>query len=121
MIPLSVRRPSAPTTNRREEGLGLCFIVGSTRVREGQVALIIGEPGVSKSRLVAESHDRIRGAPHIWMESTGERFLENTPFHAIIETLLPAARTAERRQMLSRRSSRLPVNNGRNRSSCESR
>src|SRR5262245_49371457 len=51
------------------------------------MALIIGEPGIGKSRLVAEFHDRIRDAPHIWMESAGEQFFENTPFHAIIEML----------------------------------
>jgi predicted ATPase len=56
-----------------------------TREGEGQVALIIGEPGIGKSRLVAEFHNRIRDAPHIWMESAGEQFFENTPFHAIIE------------------------------------
>jgi predicted ATPase len=57
------------------------------REGEGQVALIIGEPGIGKSRLVAEFHDRIRDTPHIWMKSAGERFFENTPFHAIIEML----------------------------------
>ncbi|MBV8360795.1 MAG: zinc-ribbon domain-containing protein, partial [Deltaproteobacteria bacterium] len=36
---------------------------------EGQLALIIGEPGIGKSRLAAEFHDRIRDTPHIWMES----------------------------------------------------
>ncbi|MBV8358539.1 MAG: AAA family ATPase, partial [Deltaproteobacteria bacterium] len=54
---------------------------------EGQLALIIGEPGIGKSRLAAEFHDRIRDTPHIWMESAGEQFFENTPFHAIIEML----------------------------------
>ena len=56
-----------------------------TREGEGQVALIIGEPGIGKSRIVAEFHDRIRDARHIWMESAGEQFFENTPFHSIIE------------------------------------
>ena len=54
---------------------------------EGQLALIIGEPGIGKSRLVAEFHDRIRDTPHIWLESAGEQFFENTPFHAIVEML----------------------------------
>jgi predicted ATPase len=49
--------------------------------------MIIGEPGIGKSRVVAEFHDRIRDTPHIWMESGGEQFLENTPFHAIREML----------------------------------
>jgi predicted ATPase/class 3 adenylate cyclase len=58
-----------------------------TREGEGQVALIIGEPGIGKSRLVAEFHDRIRDTPHTWMESAGEQFFENTPFHALTEML----------------------------------
>lgn len=56
-----------------------------TRESEGQLTLIIGEPGIGKSRLVAEFHNRIRDAPHIWMESAGDQFFNNTPFHAIIE------------------------------------
>jgi predicted ATPase len=31
-----------------------------SREGEGQVALIVGEPGIGKSRLVVELHDRIR-------------------------------------------------------------
>jgi predicted ATPase len=58
-----------------------------TREGKGQMALIIGEPGIGKSRLVAEFHDLIRDAPHIWMESAGEQFFENTPFHTIREML----------------------------------
>ena len=58
-----------------------------TREGEGQLALIMGEPGIGKSRLVAELHDRIRDAPHIWMESAGDQLFENTPFHASIEML----------------------------------
>jgi predicted ATPase len=58
-----------------------------TREGEGQTVLIIGEPGIGKSGLVAEFHERIRDFPHIWLESAGEQFFENTPFHAIIETL----------------------------------
>jgi len=54
---------------------------------EGQLVVVVGEAGIGKSRLVAEFHDRIRDARHIWMESPGEQFFESTPFHAIIEML----------------------------------
>ena len=54
---------------------------------EGQLVLVIGEAGIGKSRLVAEFHHRIRDTPHTWMESAGEQFFENTPFHAVSEML----------------------------------
>jgi predicted ATPase len=48
---------------------------------------IAGEAEIGKSRLVAEFRDRIRDTPHVWMESAGEQFFQNTPFHAITEML----------------------------------
>jgi predicted ATPase len=76
-----------PFVGRDEELRLLLSRWQRARDGEGQVALIIGEPGIGKSRLVAEFHDRIRDAAHIWMESAGEQFFENTPFHAIIDLL----------------------------------
>jgi class 3 adenylate cyclase len=72
----------------REEELRL-LLSRWERIREGdgQVALVVGEAGIGKSRLVAEFHHRIRETPHIWMESAGEQFFENTPFHAVTEML----------------------------------
>jgi class 3 adenylate cyclase/predicted ATPase len=84
---LRAARGLTPFVGRKEELRLLLSCWERTRGGEGQVALIIGEPGIGKSRLVAEFHDRIREAPHIWMESAGEQFFENTPFHAIIEML----------------------------------
>jgi class 3 adenylate cyclase/tetratricopeptide (TPR) repeat protein len=84
---LRTARTLTPFVGREEELRLLLSRWERTREGEGQMALIIGEPGIGKSRLVAEFHDRIRDAPHIWMESAGEQFFENTPFYAITEML----------------------------------
>ena len=84
---LRTARGLTPFVGREEEMRLLLSRWDRTREGEGQLALIIGEPGIGKSRLVAEFHDRIRDSPHIWMESAGEQFFENSPFHALTEML----------------------------------
>jgi class 3 adenylate cyclase/tetratricopeptide (TPR) repeat protein len=54
---------------------------------EGQVALIIGEAGIGKSRLVQRFHEQIASTPHTWIEAAAGPFFQNTPFHPIIEML----------------------------------
>jgi class 3 adenylate cyclase/predicted ATPase len=105
---LGAARGLTPFVGREEELQLLLSRWERTRENQGQLALIIGEPGIGKSRLVAEFHDRIRDAPHIWMESAGEQFFENTPFHAFIEMLSQwlqlqdAANTEEQCERLER-------------------
>jgi class 3 adenylate cyclase/tetratricopeptide (TPR) repeat protein len=84
---LGAARGLTPFVGREDEMLLLLSRWERAREGEGQLALIIGEPGIGKSRLVAEFHDRIRDTPHIWLESGGEQVFEHTPFHAIIEML----------------------------------
>jgi class 3 adenylate cyclase/tetratricopeptide (TPR) repeat protein len=54
---------------------------------EGQVALIIGEAGIGKSRLVQRFHEQIAGAPHTWIEASAGAFFQNTPFYSVTELL----------------------------------
>jgi len=54
---------------------------------EGQVALISGEAGIGKSRLVQRFHEQIAGTPHTWIETGAGAFFQNTPFHPISEML----------------------------------
>ena len=54
---------------------------------EGQVALIIGEAGIGKSRLVKRFHEQIAGTPHTWVEAAAGAFYQNTPFYAVSEML----------------------------------
>jgi predicted ATPase len=47
--------------------------------------LIVGEPGIGKSRLLEEFHGRLRDAPHTWLEWSCSQLLQNTPLHPIAE------------------------------------
>src|SRR6266851_5527250 len=76
-----------PFVGREEELRLMLSRWERTREGEGQVVLVVGEAGIGKSRLVAEFHERIRDTPHIWMESAGDQFFANSPFHAITEML----------------------------------
>src|SRR5262249_30379289 len=59
------------------------------RVQEGQgqVALIIGEAGIGKSRLMQRFHELINDTPHTRIETTTAPFFQNTPFYAMVEML----------------------------------
>jgi predicted ATPase len=54
---------------------------------EGQVALIIGEAGIGKSRLVPRFHEQIAGTPHTWSQCATAPFYQNTPFYQVVEVL----------------------------------
>jgi class 3 adenylate cyclase/tetratricopeptide (TPR) repeat protein len=84
---LAAARSLTPLVGREEELRLLLSRWQRAREGEGQLALVVGEAGIGKSRLVAEFHDRIRDTPHIWMESAGEQFFENSPFHPLTEML----------------------------------
>ena len=54
---------------------------------EGQMALIIGEAGIGKSRLTRRFHEQLAGTPHTWVEAAAGAFYQNTPFYAVTEML----------------------------------
>jgi class 3 adenylate cyclase len=54
---------------------------------EGQLALIVGEAGIGKSRLVQRFHETIAGTPHTWIEAGAGAFFQNTPFYPVTEML----------------------------------
>jgi predicted ATPase len=47
--------------------------------------LIVGEPGLAKSRLIEEFHARLRDTPHTRVEWSCSQLLQNTPLHPIGE------------------------------------
>jgi class 3 adenylate cyclase/predicted ATPase len=70
----------------RKEELGLLASRWErARGGEGQLALIVGEPGLGKSRLIDEFHTRLAETPHTWVEWSASQLLQNTPLHPIVE------------------------------------
>jgi len=57
------------------------------REGEGQMALVIGEAGIGKSRLVQRFHELIADTAHTWVEAAAGPFFQNTPFHPVTEML----------------------------------
>ena len=55
------------------------------RAGEGQLVLIVGEPGLGKSRLIEEFQARLAETPHTWVEWSASQLLQNTPLHPIAE------------------------------------
>jgi predicted ATPase len=53
--------------------------------KDSQLALIVGEPGLGKSRLIEEFHGRLRDAPHTWVEWICLQLWQNTPLHPIAD------------------------------------
>ena len=55
------------------------------RKGEGQLALIVGEPGLGKSRLIEEFRATLGETPHTFVELSSSQLLQNTPLHPIAE------------------------------------
>jgi predicted ATPase/class 3 adenylate cyclase len=72
----------------REEELRAC-LTRWDRVTEGegQTILIVGEPGMGKSRLVQRFHEQIEGTPHTWLDCAAGALHQNTPFYAVMDML----------------------------------
>ena len=78
-------RALTPLVGREEELDLLSRRWDRARKGEGQLALIVGEPGLGKSRLMEEFHGRLGEAPHTWVEWSSSQLLQNTPLHPIAE------------------------------------
>ena len=47
--------------------------------------LIVGEPGLGKSRLIEEIHTQLSDTPHTWVEWSCSQLLQNRPLHPVAE------------------------------------
>ena len=70
----------------REEELGvLARRWERARTGDGQLTLVVGEPGLGKTRLIEEFRAGLGETPHTWVEWSSSQLLQNTPFHPIVE------------------------------------
>ena len=78
-------RQLTPLVGRDEETAMLMRRWERARQGDGQLVLIVGEPGLGKSRLIEEFHMRLSDTPHTWVEWSCSQLLQNTPLHPIAE------------------------------------
>jgi class 3 adenylate cyclase/tetratricopeptide (TPR) repeat protein len=78
-------RQLTPLVGRDEEMAMLLRRWERARHGDGQLVLIVGEPGLGKSRLIEEFHARLSDTPHTWVEWSCSQLLQNTPLHPIAE------------------------------------
>ena len=81
----SLKRHLTPLVGRDEEIAMLMRRWERAQQGEGQLVLIVGEPGVGKSRLIEEFHARLRETPHTWVEWSCSQLLQNTSLHPIAD------------------------------------
>jgi predicted ATPase/class 3 adenylate cyclase len=79
------QRHLTPLVGRDEEIAMLMRRWERARQGDGQLVLIVGEPGLGKSRLIEEFHSRLRDVPHTWVEWSCSQLLQNTPLHPVAE------------------------------------
>jgi class 3 adenylate cyclase/tetratricopeptide (TPR) repeat protein len=79
------QRHLTPLVGRDEEMAMLLRRWERARQGDGQLVLIVGEPGLGKSRLIEEFHSRLADTPHTWVEWSCSQLLQNTPLHPIAE------------------------------------
>jgi class 3 adenylate cyclase len=78
-------RTLTPFVGRDEELALLARRWERARAGQGQLALIVGEPSLGKSRLIEEFHSKLTETPHTWVEWSASQLLQNTPLHAVVE------------------------------------
>ena len=78
-------RTLTPFVERKEELGLLARRWERARGGEGQLVLIVGEPGLGKSRLIEQYRTRLAETPHTWVEWSASQLLQNTPLHPIAE------------------------------------
>ena len=73
-----------PFVGREEDLAVLARCSERALAGEGQFVLIVGEPGIGKSRLVEEFRGQLADRRHSWIEWSSSQLLQNTPLHPIL-------------------------------------
>ena len=81
----SAQRNLTPLVGRDDEMTMLLRRWERARQGDGQLVMIVGEPGLGKSRLIEEFHARLTDTPHTWVEWSCSQLLQNTPLHPVAE------------------------------------
>ena len=81
----SGQRNLTPLVGRDDEMTMLLRRWERVRQGDGQLVMMVGEPGLGKSRLIEEFHARLSDTPHTWVEWSCSQLLQNTPLHPITE------------------------------------
>ena len=79
------QRHLTPLIGREEEIDLLMRRWKRARNGDGQLVLIVGEPGLGKSRLIEEFHAKLSETPHTWAEFSCLQLLQNTALHPIAD------------------------------------
>jgi class 3 adenylate cyclase len=105
---------SSPLVGRQAELAQMIDLYSVVKAGRGRVALLVGEPGIGKSRLLGEFRAAVtRGTEPRWVEAHCVTYGRTVPYHLVLDGVrslleLPMAATdAETRAMLHRQLSAL--------------
>jgi class 3 adenylate cyclase len=76
-----------PLVGREPELTALRAAFDSARDGHGQVAFVVGDAGIGKSRLLYEFRQQLDGEPHTWFEGHCSAYATSTAFHAVGDAL----------------------------------
>lgn len=79
-----------PLIGRDEQMAALHRLWSAAVSGNGQTALLVGEPGIGKTRLVAELHHVVGSQPNRWIECATSVFRQRSPYYPVIGALRDA-------------------------------
>lgn len=76
-----------PFSGRQDELSQIHSRWAQVRDGEGQVVVIVGEPGIGKSRLVQRFREQIANTPHSWVDCAAAMLYQSTPFYMVTDII----------------------------------